>query len=193
MTPQTELVGVYMGTVFWKTIERCGSKFKCLLTSSSGSPYRRIYPTEVYTKILKNVHSRVFLTALYRKKLETLNVHHVGSACVLSRFSHVWLCDPMDCSPPSSSVHGIIPAGILEWVAMHFSRSSSRLRDQNCVSCGSYIAGGFFIAVPPGKPSPVGKLGNKSWVIHAMEWDPVWGFFNEVDIQWCQRDISKTN
>ena len=31
-------------------------------------------------------------------------------------FSHVWLCDPMDCSPPGSSVHGILQARILEWV-----------------------------------------------------------------------------
>ena len=35
------------------------------------------------------------------------------------------LCDPMDCSPSSSSVHGILQARILEWVAIHFSRGSS--------------------------------------------------------------------
>ena len=34
------------------------------------------------------------------------------------------LCDPMDCSPPSSSVHGILQASILEWVAIPFSRGS---------------------------------------------------------------------
>ena len=33
------------------------------------------------------------------------------------------LCDPMDCNPPGSSVHGILQAGILEWVANSFSRS----------------------------------------------------------------------
>ena len=32
------------------------------------------------------------------------------------------LCDPMDCSPPGSSVHGILQARILEWVAISFSR-----------------------------------------------------------------------
>ena len=36
------------------------------------------------------------------------------------------LCNPMDCSLPGSSVHGILQAGILEWVAMHFSRGSSQ-------------------------------------------------------------------
>ena len=42
--------------------------------------------------------------------------------CVFIRFSHVGLCDPMDRSPPSSSVHGILQAGILEKVAMPFSQ-----------------------------------------------------------------------
>ena len=38
-------------------------------------------------------------------------------------------CDPLDCSPPGSSVHGILQARILEWVAISFSRGSSRPRD----------------------------------------------------------------
>ena len=41
----------------------------------------------------------------------------------------------MDCSPPGSSVHGIFQARILEWVAISFSRGSSRPRDGTCVSC----------------------------------------------------------
>ena len=40
------------------------------------------------------------------------------------------LCDPMDCSLPSSSVHGILQARVLEWVAISFSRGSSRPKDQ---------------------------------------------------------------
>ena len=47
----------------------------------------------------------------------------------------------MDYSPPSSSVHGIFPARILEWVAISFSRGSSQPRDQTQVSC---ITGSFF-------------------------------------------------
>ena len=49
----------------------------------------------------------------------------------LSRF---WLCDPVDCSPPGSSVHGILQARILEWVAISFSRGSSPPRDRAQVS-----------------------------------------------------------
>ena len=43
--------------------------------------------------------------------------------------SHLTLCDPMDCSPPGSSVHGVFPARILEWVAISSSRGSSPPRD----------------------------------------------------------------
>ena len=45
------------------------------------------------------------------------------------------LCDPMDCSPPGSSVHKIFQARILEWVATSFSRASSQPRDRTLVSC----------------------------------------------------------
>ena len=51
-------------------------------------------------------------------------------------------CDPMDHSPPGFSVHGILQARILEWVAMPFSRGSSQPKDRTQVSC---IAGGIFI------------------------------------------------
>ena len=45
------------------------------------------------------------------------------------------LCDPMDCSPPGSSVHGILQVRTLEWVAMLSSRGSSQPRDRTRVSC----------------------------------------------------------
>ena len=51
-------------------------------------------------------------------------------------------CDPMDCSSPGSSVHGILQARMLEWVAIFFSRGSSQPRNQTQVS---RIAGRFFI------------------------------------------------
>ena len=44
-------------------------------------------------------------------------------------------CDPMDCSPPGSSVHGIFLARILECVAISYPRGSSQPRDRTCVSC----------------------------------------------------------
>ena len=44
------------------------------------------------------------------------------------------LCDPVDCSPPGSTVHGILQARILEWVAISFSMGSSQPRDRTWVS-----------------------------------------------------------
>ena len=49
------------------------------------------------------------------------------------------LCNPMDCSPPGSSVHRILQARILEWVALPFSRGSSLPRDEAFVSYASHI------------------------------------------------------
>ena len=63
------------------------------------------------------------------------------------------VCDPMDGSPSGSSVHGILQARILEWVAISSSRGSSQPRDQTCISCVSCIAGGFFTTEPEGKLS----------------------------------------
>ena len=67
------------------------------------------------------------------------------------------LCDPVDCSWPGFSVHGIFQERILELVAMPSSRGSFRPRNLTCVSC---IAGRFFTAEPPGKPNSGGMRQN---------------------------------
>ena len=59
-------------------------------------------------------------------------------ACLVAQ-SCLTLCNPMDCSLPGSSVHGIFQARILEWVAISFSRGSSRPRDRACISFISCI------------------------------------------------------
>ena len=59
------------------------------------------------------------------------------------------LCNPMDCSPPGSSVHGILHGRKLESVAISFSKGSSWPRHQTCVS---YLARRFFTAESLGKP-----------------------------------------
>ena len=61
-------------------------------------------------------------------------------ACLVTQ-SCLTLFDLMDCSPPGSSVHGISQARILEWVALPFSKGSSRPRDRTPVFC---ITGRFF-------------------------------------------------
>ena len=62
------------------------------------------------------------------------------------------LCNSTDCSPPSSSVHGILRARILEWVDMRSSRRPFQPRDWTRVSRASITASRFFTAKPPGKP-----------------------------------------
>ena len=63
-------------------------------------------------------------------------------SCFVLMLSRVHLfCNPMDCSVPGSSVHGIFQARVLEWIAFPFSRGSSQPRDRARVS---RIAGGFF-------------------------------------------------
>ena len=56
------------------------------------------------------------------------------------------LCDPMDCSLPGCSIHGILQARVLVWVAISFSRGSSWPRDQTRISC---IAGRRFTLWAP--------------------------------------------
>ena len=55
--------------------------------------------------------------------------------CCLVAQSCPTLCNPMDCSPPGSSVHGISQASSLEWFAISFFRASSTPRNWTCISC----------------------------------------------------------
>ena len=70
--------------------------------------------------LLFNVLSRLVITFLPRSS-------EVAQSCPT-------LCDPMDCSLPGSSVHGIFQAIVLEWIAISFSRGSSQPRDRTRVS-----------------------------------------------------------
>ena len=100
--------------------------------------------------LLFNMLSRLVITFLPRSKCLLISWLQSPSAVILEPpkipfYVYVVLCakllqscltlyDPMDCSPPGSSVHGISQARILEWVAMSSSRGSSQPRDQTCIS-----------------------------------------------------------
>ena len=86
-----------------------------------------------------------------RKTFINIFTHSVSRlfCCFCIPFSSVTqscltLCDPMDSSPPGSSVHGILQARMLDWVAIPFSRAASQSRGWTCTSCISCIAGRFF-------------------------------------------------
>ena len=74
-------------------------------------------------------------------KIESVQFSLVTQSCLT-------LCDPMDCSLPGFSVHGIFQARILEWAAISFSRGSPRPRDR--MQC-SVLADRFFTTEPPRK------------------------------------------
>ena len=98
----------------------------------------------------------MILTARVKKNMGFLNDYELNVtgppkkicifspyACVVAKSlqSCLTLCDPIGCSPPGSSVHGILQARTMEWVAMPFSKGSCWPRDQTWVF---QITGGFF-------------------------------------------------
>ena len=91
----------------------------------------------------------------------------IHCVCILSLQSCLTLCNPMKCSLPGSSVHGILQTRVLEWVAIPFSRVSSGLRDRILVS---WIAGRFFTIWAPGKPKFKRKAANSLIRIRSWDW-----------------------
>ena len=100
----------------------------------------------------KWTHGRCSIISLIRKmqikdhNKISLHAYRVRAQSI----SCVWLfCDPVDHSPPSSSIHGIFQARILEWVPISYSRD---LPDPGIEPTSPALAGGFFSTEPPGKP-----------------------------------------
>ena len=112
-----------------------------ILTISEHNDYFFLLMATLGQPGLYRIGSRIlgtkFLYADFILMLDILLILHVSS---------VTLCDPMYCSLPGFSLHGIIPARILEWVAVSFSRGSSRPRDQTAVPA---LAGRFFTTELP--------------------------------------------
>ena len=95
-----------------------------------------------------------------------LSTHVKLYVCSVTK-SCLTLCNPTDCSPPGTSVHGIFQARILEWVAISYSRGTSQPRDWTCVSC---VAGSFFTTEPPGKPRTSCVLTCNNMITYMYEW-----------------------
>ena len=71
---------------------------------------------------------------MFYLQIQHRELHLMPCVCSVTQLC-LTLCGPMDCSPPGSSVHGILQVRILEWVAIPFSRGSSHPRDPTHVSC----------------------------------------------------------
>ena len=136
--------------------------FLCLpffyLPPNPPAPYSALASISFYSSIMQSLRGLCTGCSLCQKN-SSLDTHMLiplrsSNLCSKSTFSKkctlkilvaqsgLTLCDPMDCSIPGSSIHGILQARILELVAIPFSRGSSWPRDQTQVSC---IEGRFFI------------------------------------------------
>ena len=80
------------------------------------------------------------------------------------------LCSPMGCSLPGSSVHEILQARILEWVAISFSGGSSKPRDRPPSLASPALAGGFLTAELPGEPLQCIILNERSQTQKGHTW-----------------------
>ena len=89
--------------------------------------------------------------------------------CLVAQ-SYPTLCDPLDCSPPGSSVHGILQARTSEWVAVPSPRGSSGPKDRIYIFCLLRWQAGSLSRVPPGmqekKLIPFSTSGN--WNTHCV-------------------------
>ena len=104
------------------------------------------YPLQ-YSGLENSMDCMVHRVAKSHTRLSDFHFHFKEStlkslleSCLVTKSSLI-PCDPIDCSPPSCSVHGISQVRILEWVAIPFSRGSSTPWDQTRVSC---IVNGLF-------------------------------------------------
>ena len=123
------------------------------------------------------VKAMVFLVAMYGCESWTIKKaeSEVTQSCLT-------LCNPMDCSLPRSSVHGIFQARVLEWVAISFSRGSSQPRDWTWVSCTAGRRFTTWATMEAPKKA-------EHWRIDAFE---LWCWRRLLRVPWTARRSSKS-
>jgi len=102
------------------------------------------------------------------------------TVCTKSLQSCLTDCDPMDCSPPGSSVHGILQARILEWVAKPSSRGDSQPRDGIRISCLLHWRAGPLL--------PFSCQCLNSWASQVTKWVENPPVMQEI---WAELDTAK--
>ena len=118
---------------------------KCEMVSHCG--FNRLSVGHLYMPSLGkglfrfSVHFLNQVACFLHVKFNVVLTHCIYCVSVFIMFSCLTLFNPFDNSPPGSSVHGILQARILEWIAILFFRGSSQPRDETWVSC---IASRFF-------------------------------------------------
>ena len=101
---------------------------------------------------------------------------------VLVAQSCLTLCDPLDCSPPGSSVPRILQAKILEWLVIPFSKGSSQPRDQTQVSFAAKSLQSCPTMCDPIDSSPPGSSVCEIFQARILEWVAI--SFSQVSFRW---------
>ena len=120
----------------------------CIAPTSPPIPTRQGWEV-ASVHLVPPVSSSYPLMASFHKKYDIWVLLNLHVCAYVWAQSYLTLCDLMGCSPPGSSVHRILQAGILEWVTVSSSRGSSWPRDQSII-CFVFpaLAGGFFTIAP---------------------------------------------
>ena len=128
-------------------------------------------------------------TVFYCRKYFNLcrKLNQISKKPMCAKLLQLWptLSDPMVCNPPGYSIHGILQARILDWVAILLSRRSSWPRDWTCVSYVCCNAGGFFTSEAPLKPIELAVELNKNsgWRINVHKLVVFLCIGNETEIE----------
>ena len=161
-----------------------------LPTKFPSYPKFAIYPQHPFSSVHSDKHhvSSLLTTDPWASALDTGFSKLIEHVCLVTQ-SCLTSCDPIDCSPPGSSVHGTLQARILGWVVISFSRGSSQPRKWNLVS---RTAGRFFTNWATGKPSMDGEWECGLFV--CLFYQIIWEIFIKV-IQWptLEKDCFKNS
>ena len=140
---------------------------------------------------MERINTTEWLTLSFLSIMKLGNAIGINSTCKLIKFSYIayTLCDPMDCSPPGSSVHGILQTRILEWIAIPFSRGSSQPRDRTQVSC---LQANSLPSEPPGtlhciyhKSNSKRACAKKEETHVSKKWIWICLVYREPGYKWC--------
>ena len=139
-------------TFLWNS---CKASFMCIWsiqsykTISMEVPHSRGLFCDIILRLLKPFSLNLYFGS-YIQWDNVARAKGLEFKLICDPVASVWIFyNPMDCNPPDFSVHGILQARIVEWVAISSTRGSSWPRDQTHVS---WLAGGFFNCEPSRKP-----------------------------------------
>ena len=120
---ECKMVQLPLKIVCFSSTQKIRNRFT--IRSDKSSVKYQLYTVELKAGSQRHICTLLFIAGLFtitKRKKES----EVAQSCLT-------LCDPMDCSLQGSSLHGILRARVLEWVAISFSRGSPQLRDRNQV------------------------------------------------------------